>query len=134
MVLNFKDGYVKWDNTHLEMKSKAETFDLQKSDKLYSLFITLPNNDEPNEVKKASKRAEEILDAVYEKADINQIVNDCVHLSIDERNDLYRLLLKYESLFDGTLDEQNTTPISLQIKPGKKLYHSKVYPISYIYE
>ena len=82
----------------------------------------------------ASKRADEILDAVYEKANINKIINDCTHLSIDERYDLFKLLQKYESLFDGTLGEWDTTPVSLQVKPGEKPYHDKAYFIPHVYE
>ena len=53
------------------MKPKAETFDPQQSYKSHTIFVTLLNNDERNKVKKASKRREEILDAIYEKASIN---------------------------------------------------------------
>ena len=86
-----KDSYIKKNDTHLEMKLKVETFALQKSEKMFTFFATIQNNNEPNEVKCALKWAEEILDATYEKADINKIINDCMHLLINEGNDLYRL-------------------------------------------
>jgi len=44
------------------------------------------------------------------------------------------LLLQHERLFDGTLGDWDTTPVSLDIKPGEKPYHGKAYPIPHIYE
>ena len=44
-----------------------------------------------------------IPDAKYEKADLNQIMNNCQHLTIDQCTSLYAILKKFEYLFDGTL-------------------------------
>ena len=43
-------------------------------------------------------------------------------------------MLKYESLFDGTLGDWNTRPVSLELKPGTTPYHGKAYPIPHVYE
>jgi len=132
--LDFENNVCKWDNVKIEMKTNAECFDLVNSHKLYTLFTTVVSDDEPAEVKEASKRVEGILDAVYEKADITNIVNECKHLSIEQRNELFILLKKYEILFDGTLGEWDTTPVSLEIKPGERPFHGKAYPIPHVYE
>ena len=116
------------------MKSKAETFDLQKSEKIFTFFATIQNNDKSDEVKCVLKRAEEILNTIYEKADINIIINDCANLSINEYNDLFRLLQKYELLFDLVLDERDTAPVLLQVKSDKNPYQGKAYSIPYAYE
>ncbi len=48
----------------------------------------------------------EILDAKYEKADIPAIVREnCSHLKASDREKLLLVLLKFESLFDGTLGD-----------------------------
>ena len=47
--------------------------------------------------------ATEILDAKYEKANILDVVNNQKHLNKSQRNDLFRVLKRHESLFDGTL-------------------------------
>ena len=53
-----------------------------------------------------STRAEWILDAKYNKADLQSIVhNNCKHLSADQQNKLLQLLIICESLFDGTLGD-----------------------------
>ena len=132
--LDFENNTVKWDKVKIEMKTNAECFDLVNSHKLYTLFTTVVSDDEPAEVKEASKRVEGILDAVYEKADITKIVNECKHLSIEQRNDLFILLNKHKSLFDGTLGEWDTPPVSLEVKPGERPFHGKAYSIPHVYE
>ena len=57
---NYEESYVKICETRIEMKSKAGIFDLENSQKLYSLFASVCFQDEPDEVKKASKRTEDI--------------------------------------------------------------------------
>lgn len=59
------------------MNSKADAHDLQQSQKLHLLCAAVCREDESKEIKKASKRAEDILDAVYEKADIKKIMQEC---------------------------------------------------------
>ena len=44
-----------------------------------------------------------ILDTKYTKADIKAITEISTRLDPQERNKLYTLLNKYESLFDGNL-------------------------------
>ena len=47
-----------------------------------------------------------ILDAKYEKADIQAIVRDnCTHLSSKEKAMLLKVLTDFEPLFDGTLGD-----------------------------
>jgi hypothetical protein len=54
----------------------------------------------------ATKCVTQILDAKYEKADLQSIVRDnCKHLSADQQKKLPQLLKKYKSLFDGTLGD-----------------------------
>ena len=67
---NYEELHAKICETHMEMKSKVDIFDLENSQKLYSLFASVCFQDEPDEVKKASKHTEDILDVVCEKADL----------------------------------------------------------------
>jgi len=63
---------------------------------------------EPISTRNATKRVVvvEILDAKYEKADLPAIIREnCSHLTANEREKLLSVLLKYESLFDGTLGD-----------------------------
>jgi hypothetical protein len=72
----------------------------------------------------------EILDAKYEKADIPAIVREnCSHLSDANREKLLSMLLKFELLFNITLDDWNLPPVSFELKEGMKPYHGRPYPI-----
>ncbi len=64
----------------------------------------------------ATKHVVEILDAKYEKADLPAIVRKkCSHLQATDREKLLSMLLKFELLFDGTLDDWNL-PFSPNLK------------------
>jgi len=47
---------------------------------------------------------------------------------------LLSLLLDYESLFDGTLGDWNSPPVSIELKDGAKPYHGRPYPIPQIHK
>ncbi len=68
---------------------------------------------EPHSTQDATKRVTRILDANYKRADLQSIVKDkCKHLTADQQKKLLQLLTKYESLFDGSLGDWKTKPVS----------------------
>ena len=71
-----------------------------------------------------------ILDANYEKADLQSVVRDnCKHLALHKQNKLLDLLTEYEDLFDGTLGDWKTEPVSLELKGGAKPNHGRAFPV-----
>ena len=58
---------------------------------------------EPVAVEQAPSRIRGILDAKYEKADLEEICRTQTHLSKVEQDALLSLLLKYESAFEESL-------------------------------
>ncbi len=79
---------------------------------------------EPQSTQDATECAMRILDAKYSKADLQSVVrNNYKHLSSDQQKKLLQLLKKYEPLFDGTLGEWKTKPVSFQLKKGVSPYH-----------
>ncbi len=78
-----------------------------------------------------TKRVVEILDAKYEKADLPAIIREnCSHLTASDRENLLSVLLRLESLFDGTLGDWKLPPfLSFELKEGIKPYHGRPYPI-----
>ncbi len=67
----------------------------------------------------ATKCVTWILDAKYQKADLQSIVRDnCKHLSTNQQKKLLQLLKKYESLFDSILGDWKTRLASFQLKGG----------------
>jgi hypothetical protein len=89
---------------------------------------------EPHSTASETKRAIEILDAKYEKANLPAIVQDsCQHLTSDERAALLALLLEYEGLFDGSLGDWDTEPVKFELREGAQPYHGKPFPVPHIH-
>ena len=47
---------------------------------------------------------------------------------------LLELLIKFEELFDGTLGDWKTDPVSFELKEGAKPYHGRSYPVPKAYK
>ncbi len=85
---------------------------------------------EPISTCSATKHMVKILDATYEKADLPAIIrDDCSHLTAFNKEKLLSVLLKFESLFDGTLCDWKLPPVSFELKEGMKPCHGRPYPI-----
>ncbi len=85
---------------------------------------------EPISTCSATKCMVESIDVKYEKADLPAIVREnCSHLQASDRGKLLSMLLKFESLFDGTLGDWNLPLESFELKEGIKPYHGRPYPI-----
>ena len=85
-------------------------------------------------VNSETKRIMLILDAKYSKADIKTTAESSTHLDLQERNELYTLLKKYESLFDGNLRTWHGKPYDIKLKPDAEPYHGKPFPVPRIHE
>jgi hypothetical protein len=64
-----------------------------------------------------------------QKADLPAVVKTCTHLSQHKQNERLDVLQEFEDLFDGTLGDWNTEPVSFKLKKDAKPYHSRAYPI-----
>ncbi len=85
---------------------------------------------EPISTLSTTKRVVENLDAKYEKADLPAIIKEnCSHLKASDREKLLSVLLRFKSLFNGTLDDWKLPPASFELKEGMKPYHGRPYPI-----
>jgi hypothetical protein len=68
---------------------------------------------------------------------IRSLVNhqrQCKHLSAKHQQKLLQLLRKYESLFDETLDDWKTKPVSFQLKEGTTPYHGQAFTVPKIHK
>ncbi len=85
---------------------------------------------EPISTHSKIKRVVEILDAKYEYTDLPAITREnCSHLTASDRDKLFSVLLRFKSLFDGTLGDWKLLPVSFELKEGMKPYHGRPYPI-----
>ncbi len=62
------------------------------------------------------------------------VKDNCKHLSADQQKKLLQLLKKYESLFDGTLGDWKTKPVSFQLKEGVSPYRGQAFPVPTIHK
>jgi hypothetical protein len=80
------------------------------------------------------KRMTDILDAKYTKANLEEIVKAADHLNYTERDALYKLIQKYEDLFDGTLGTFTGTPYDIKLKENVEPFHIRAFPVPKIHE
>jgi hypothetical protein len=106
IILDFKAKTITIDEIILPMRNIGN---LQGASTLSVLKLNHSLAMEPQGTQDATKRATQILDAKYSKADLQLVVRDnCKHPSADHQKKLLQLLKKYESLFDGTLGDWKT--------------------------
>jgi hypothetical protein len=116
IILDFKDKMITVDEVKLPMKNINY---LQGSSTLRALRINHSLAMELHSTQDATKCVTRILDAKYQKADLQSIVRDnCKHLSANHQKKLLQLLKKYKLLFDGTLGDWKSKPVSFQLKEG----------------
>jgi hypothetical protein len=110
IILDFKYKMITVDEVKLPMQNINY---LQGSSTLRVLKLNNSLAMEPHSTQDATKRVMQILGAKYKIADLQSIVRDnCKHLSADQQKKIPQLLKKYESLFDGTLGDWKTKPVS----------------------
>ncbi len=132
IILDFKDKMITIDEVELPIRNINY---LQGSSTLRALRLNHSLAMELQSTQNATKCVTQILDAKYQKADLQSIVRDnCKHLSANQQKKLLQLLKKYESLFDHTLGDWKTKPVSFQLKEEVSPYHVKKYPRYYVTE
>ena len=111
VVLDFNQETVTIDKQNLPMRPQLN-FSIKRINKTFKNEM----ERDPPVAAAERKRAERILDAKYEKADLERTVKEnCAHLSIEEQSELLRLLRKHEHLFDGTLGDWDTEPVHFEL-------------------
>jgi hypothetical protein len=59
---------------------------------------------------------QDIIESKYTPANLEKIVEGCIHLSKEEQRQLLNEIQKFENLIDGTLDTWKTEPVGLELK------------------
>ena len=132
IILDFKDKMITVDEIKLPMRNINY---LQGSSTIHGLRLNHSLAMEPQSTQDATKHVTRILDANYKRADLQSIVKDkCKHLTADQQKKLLQLLTKYEPLFDGTLGDWKTKPVSFQSKEGVSPYHGRAFPVPKVHK
>ena len=115
--IRFSDSKVSWEGAEMPFKDRGATVS-----EAYHISDGDPVEDAVHRVKK-------ILDAKYDKADIDQVCSEQAELDTEQRAKLAKLLRKYEALFDGQLGRWHGQDVKLELKEGVKPYHARAYNI-----
>ena len=106
---------------------------LSSLDKAWAVNNSLVH--ELQSTQEVTEQVVKILDASYEKTDLQSVVStNCSHLSLQDQNKLLELLTEFEELFDGTLGDWITDPVSFELKEGANPYHGRSYPVPKAYK
>lgn len=119
---------IKWDGTEIPMREFGE---LRKRDMTYHLYYGVSDAESTANM---AKRATEILDAKYERADLTALCDSQDHLTTSEKQGLLKVLRRYEHLFDGTLGEGKASDVELELREGARPFHSRPFPIPQVHE
>ena len=130
--LNYKTLEVEWFDNVIKMNTTGFTKERQAAF-MDSYMLDVENeqwlNDGNEEID--SYIASTILDAKYEKVDIDTVISEnCSHLSPDQQKDLADMLKKHEKLFDGTLGCYPHDKMSIELLPGSKPVYRRHYPVA----
>ncbi len=121
IILDFKDKMITIDEVELPMQNINY---LQGSSTLRVLKLSHSLATEPHSTQDTTKYVTQILINKHKEADLQSIVrNNSKHLSANRQKKLLQLLKKYELLFDGTLGDWKTKPVSFQLREGVSPYH-----------
>ncbi len=127
IALDFKARSITIDEIILPMRNINSLTNRSNAKKTWAISNALAH--EPVSTELATQRTVKILDANYTKADLQSVVTNCTKLNSVEQTKLLELLEKFEQLFDGTLGNWRTKPVSFQLKDGVTPYHGRAFPI-----
>jgi len=130
-------GQISWDGITVPMKSVLTATRLNKiaanaaaaEEQAEMLSEVLEMHLDSDVIIEATNWARCILDANYEKVNIKDYVMQQSNLTINEKSKLKSLLVKYKSLFDGSLGKLNGAKASFELKDSEKTYHMKPFSV-----
>ncbi len=77
--------------------------------------------------------ATEILDVMYEKTDVVEVMKGLTHLNAHKKADLLWVLQENKKMFDETLDVHPHKKVHSDIDPNAKSVHFIPYPVPQIH-
>ena len=116
MDVRFSKSILEWEGIQIPMRDFNRLRQYNFSRKEFRMMIK--EVKEPIVTEEATKRMIKILDSNYKKANLRDVVKLAVHLKEKEREQLYKLLVKYQEIFDGTLGEWETDPVYFELEEG----------------
>ena len=119
--LKFDTQSVMWDEVEVPMKPNDAT--------ISDAYVT----QDSESMLDATERIKKILDAKYEPTTVAEIVLQCEHLTLDEKESLAHMLEKHRSLFDGKLGKWEGETYDIELNADATPYHARPFPIQKAY-
>jgi hypothetical protein len=126
MDILFSTKHLKWDGIVILMRT-------QHTDLSY-IDNRVKNLGNSQDVFATASTPMSFLHAKYKKANIDATINTFKHLNSNQQQQLKALLYKFEHLFDGTLGDWNTEPVSFKLKEGVKPFQLSPFLVPKIHE
>ena len=130
--LNYKKLEVEWFGNTLPMNTKSFTRS-QQNVFLEAHLLEIENEKWYNHENDGIETyiSAPILDAKYEKADINSVIEEnCLHLSHDQQLELAAILRKHKKLFGGSLGHYPRDKMHIELKPDAQPAYRRHYPVA----
>jgi hypothetical protein len=95
------------------------------------LFMEILSRDDEhdNTIDESFASSAVVKDADYHAADVAKVAQDQKLLTVEQRNELQKVLEKFPTLFDGTLKKYPHSQIHLDHIPGSTPVHSRPYSV-----
>ena len=122
IIIDYKQQIFIWDEIKIPIQKKGH-WTINTIKQFWALKAETEDNDN------LGTYATTILDANYEKQDLKDIVDKQTHLTIIQRNLLYKVLSEYKRVFEGKQGEWKGDPVEIELKSDAKPYHAKPYRI-----
>jgi hypothetical protein len=113
-------------NRHLlqnkEFEAMAEVLEIQQEEELFGMDSYDP-----------TCYAMEILDAKYEKDEVDKVINQLNHLNLEQMEDLRKVLKEHTKLFSKKLGVYPHRKFHIDLVPGAIAKHTRPYPVFVIH-
>ena len=126
--VRFYDQTIKFEDQLIPMKSFKQFWENDHPTRKEARAMVL-QSAEPKSTIEATNQVVKILDSHYEKANLEEVVQNAHSLNSKQKQQLFQLLKDFEDLFDGTLGHWKTDPVKIELKEGAKPVNARWYPV-----
>ena len=116
--LNFKDGCLVCDRVSIPMHEfPNNASEATPIEHLLQDYLDCNEENDEDGLSFDGNFAAEILDSLHEAGNIRAIMDLCAHLTLEKRKDLFKLLSKFDVLFNDKLDKKIHLEVDLSVVP-----------------
>ena len=128
MVIDYRRGEVEWYGNNIKMR---EPWGLTNQEFLHMCDSFFIQEEEAmfGDDWLDCYAVEKILDAKYDKLDIEELMSKQNHLDTRQKEQLRDLFLKYSKVFDGTLGLYPHKKVHIEVLPDAKPRHMRPYAV-----